>query len=83
VGFVAAKCRKCLRGARISITGVYKNSLQMDMGGAILYLIPQSDGRMEVALHSENLVEGDYAAATWTGERWIVSCRRNENNCTV
>jgi len=30
------KCRKCLEGARISMTGLDKNTLRMDMGGAVL-----------------------------------------------
>ncbi len=65
-----AKCRKCLHGARISITGTNKKTLKMDMGGAVLYLMPKSNGKMEVALNSENLSEGDYASATWDGEQW-------------
>jgi hypothetical protein len=77
-----AKCNKCLRGARISITGTDKKTLRMDMGGAVLYLMPKSDGKMEIALNSESLMEGDYAFATWTGEGWIVGCGNDKNNCT-
>lgn len=75
-----AKCLKCLRGARISITGTDKKTLRMDMGGAVLYLMPKSDGSMEVALNSESLVDGDYAFATWTGEKWLAGCGNDENN---
>ena len=77
-----AKCNKCLRGARISITGTNKKTLRMDMGGAVLYLMPKDNGKMEAALNSENLTEGDYAFATWTGERWSVACGNDKNNCT-
>jgi len=76
------KCTKCLRGARISITGTNKKTLKMDMGGAVLYLMPKDNGKMEVALNSENLTEGDYAFATWTGEEWQVGCGNDKNNCT-
>jgi hypothetical protein len=77
-----AKCLKCLRGARISITGTDKKTLRMDMGGAVLYLMPKSEGSMEVALNSESLIDGDYAFATWTGENWLVACGNDKNNCT-
>ena len=77
-----AKCLKCLRGARISITGTNQQTLKMDMGGAVLYLTPKSDGCMDVALNSENLFDGDYAFATWTGDRWSVGCGDDRNNCT-
>ena len=77
-----SKCTKCLRGARISITGTNKKTLKMDMGGAVLYLMPKEDGKMEVALNSENLIDGDYAFATWTGEKWQVGCGNDKNNCT-
>lgn len=76
-----AKCNKCLRGARISITGTDGRTLRMDMGGAVLYLMPKDDGSMEVALNSENLVEGDYAFATWSGNEWFVGCGNDKNNC--
>lgn len=72
VKMIRTKCRKCLKGARISITGLDKNTLRMDMGGAVLYLTPKEDGKMEVALNSENLIDGDYAFATWTGNKWLV-----------
>jgi hypothetical protein len=76
------ECRKCLKGARISITGLDRNTLRMDMGGAVLYLMPKDNGEMEVALNSENLLEGDYALATWTGKEWLVGCGNSKNNCT-
>jgi hypothetical protein len=76
------KCRKCLKGARIRITGLDKNTLCMDMGGAVLYLMPKENGKMEVALNSENLIDGDYAFATWTGNKWQVGCGNSKNNCT-
>jgi hypothetical protein len=77
------KCRKCLKGARISITGTNKKTLRMDMGGAVLYLMPKDNGKMEAALNSENLTEGDFAFATWTGEEWLVGCGNDKNNCTL
>ena len=67
------KCNNCLKGTRISIAGTNKKTLRMDMGGAVLYLIPKEDGKMEVVLNSEKLAEGDYAFATWTGNR--MACR--------
>ena len=76
-----AKCSKCLRGARISITGIDKRTLRMDMGGAVLYLMPKSDGLFEIALNSGSLIEGDYAFATWSGNEWVVGCGKHENNC--
>ncbi len=66
-----AKCRKCLRGAKLSITGINNKTLSVDLGGAVLYLVPTNVG-MEVSINSENLVEGDYAYVIWTGEEWIV-----------
>ena len=79
---MVAKCRKCLRGARIDITGTDKRTLCMDMGGAVLYLMPKEDGKMEVALNSENLNDGDFAVATWTGDKWLVGCGNSKNNRT-
>lgn len=76
-----AKCLKCLRGARLSITGTNKKTLRMDMGGAVLYLMPKDDGNMEVTLNSETLIDGDYAFATWTGAEWLVGCGNDKNNC--
>ena len=54
----------------------------MDMGGAVLYLMPKENGEMDVALNSENLIDGDYAFATWTGNKWLVECGNSKNNCT-
>jgi hypothetical protein len=72
-----AKCVKCLRGARISITGVNpRNTLKMDMGGAVLYVMPKEKGEIEVCLNSENLVEGDYAVALWNGENWVITTKQ-------
>lgn len=67
---MAAKCTNCLRGARLRITGVNpSNTLRMDMGGAVLYVMPRGN-KIEVVLNSENLIDGDYASATWDGEQW-------------
>ena len=65
-----AKCTKCLRGATIRTTGIDSKTLRMDMGGAVLYVIPCGE-EIEVVLNSESLVEGDYAAATWDGKQWF------------
>lgn len=52
---MAAKCTNCLRGARLRITGVNpSNTLRMDMGGAVLYVMPRGN-KIEVVLNSENL----------------------------
>lgn len=69
-----AKCNKCLRGAKLGVTGVNpSNTLKMDMGGAVLYVMPKVDGKIEVILNSQNLCEGDYAFANWDGEEWKIS----------
>lgn len=74
-----AKCDKCLRGARISVTGVNPtNTLKMDMGGAVLYVMPRGN-KIEVILNSENLFDGDFASATWNGEKWFYATGRPEN----
>ena len=69
---MAKKCDKCLRSARISTTGITKDTLKMDMGGAILYVMPREGGKIDVALNTENLLDGDYAYCTWDGEKWII-----------
>jgi hypothetical protein len=76
-----AKCLKCLGGARISTTGTDKETLRMDMGGVVLYIMPKSDGSMQVALNIESLVTSDGVFATWTGEKWLAGCGNDENNC--
>jgi hypothetical protein len=45
----------------------------MDMGGAVLYVMPGDNGKIEVNLNSQNLIDGDYAVCTWDGERWMVT----------
>jgi hypothetical protein len=74
-----AKCVKCLHGARISVTGVNppSNTLKIDMGGAVLYVIPDEDG-IQVSINSESLVDGDYAFAIWDRERWIYATKKGE-----
>ena len=77
-----AKCNKCLRGARIGTTGAGTASdrtLKMDMGGAVLYVIPKSDGTIDVYLNSENLSEGDFAYAKWDGKEWIYATNDPKN----
>ena len=73
-----ARCVSCLRGAKISITGTNKRTLRMDMGGAVLYLMPDSKG-MEVTLNTEDLVDGDFASAAWDGERWVYATGKAKN----
>lgn len=70
---MAKKCDRCLRGARIDITGTDRRTLKLDMGGAVLYLIPGTEGKMSVVLNSEALIDGDYAAGDWDGENWRVA----------
>ena len=69
---MAKKCDKCLRSVRISTTGITKDTLKMDMGGAILYVMPREGGKIDVALNIGNLLDGDYAYCTWNGEKWII-----------
>lgn len=66
-----AKCDKCLRGAKASITGIDKKTLRLDIGGAVLYAWPSRDG-VEVSLNAKSLADGDYVVALWNGEGWIV-----------
>ena len=73
------KCQQCLHGAIPSITGVEHRTLELDMGGARLYVIPKANGKIEVCLNSESLVEGDYLSAGWDGERWIVTTRKGRD----
>lgn len=72
---MSKKCDKCLRGASISVTGANpRHTLKMDMGGAVLYVVPKADGTIEVILNSENLVDGDYAYCIWDESgNWIIS----------
>ena len=65
------KCDKCLRGAKMCITGIDKKTLKLDIGGAVLYSWPSRDG-FEVSLNAKSLVDGDYIVALWNGETWIV-----------
>jgi len=69
---MAKKCDKCLRSVRISTTGITKDTLKMDMGGAILYVMPREGGKIDVALNIGNLLDGDCAYCTWNGEKWII-----------
>lgn len=73
------KCHKCLHGARVSVTGVNPcHTLKMDMGSAVLYVVPNTDGTIEVILNSENLIDGDYAYCVWDGsDNWNISTARN------
>ena len=76
-----ATCTNCLRGARPSITGIDRRTLMLEMGGAVIYITPREDGRIDVALNSENLVDGDYLSGGWDGERWIVCTRKGRDLC--
>lgn len=67
-------CSKCLRGARIDTTGVNpSNTLKMDMGGAVLYVMPKPKGEIEIYLNSENLTDGDFAICLWNGVEWTIT----------
>ena len=76
---MAKKCDNCLRGAVPSITGIEHRTLELDMRGARLYVIPQANGEIDVCLNSENLTDGDYLSAGWNGERWIVTTREGRD----
>ena len=70
----AAKCDNCLRKAAISVTGVNpSNTLKIDIGGAILFVIPMPDGGIDIRMDSHNLIDGDYAVCEWDGEKWIIT----------
>lgn len=74
------KCTNCLRGARLGITGVApNNTLKMDMGGAVLYVAPKPDGKIDVVLNTENLFDGDYACAHWDGSGWQITTGDDRN----
>lgn len=77
---MVAKCVKCLRGATVGVTGVNpSNTLKMNMGGACLYIMPKPGGGIEVSLNSENLSDGDYACASWDGEKWTYATGNPRN----
>ena len=76
---MAKKCDSCLRGAKPSITGIERRTLELDMGGARLYVIPKTNGEIDVCLNSENLMDGDYFSAGWNGERWIACSRKGRD----
>lgn len=71
---MAKKCDKCLRGVKIRTTGTNptNTTLKIDIGGAILYVSPHTDGKIDVALNAESLLDGDYAVCIWNGEEWII-----------
>lgn len=70
----AKKCDNCLRGASLRTTGVNPKdaTLKIDIGGAVLYVMPGSDGEINVTLNTQNLIDGDYALAIWNGDTWII-----------
>lgn len=79
---MARRCNKCLRGARVGTTGAGTargRTLKMDMGGAVLYVIPKSDGTIDVYLNSEKLLEGDFAYANWDGKKWSYATDNPKN----
>lgn len=71
---MAQKCDKCLKGAKVTTTGVnpHNTTLKLNIGGAVLYVTPRPDGEVDVTLNAENLIDGDYLACIWNGERWII-----------
>jgi hypothetical protein len=74
------KCTNCLRGARFDITGVApSNTLKMDMGGAVLYVMPKPNGEIDIVLNTENLLDGDYACAYWDGNEWMINTGDDRN----
>jgi hypothetical protein len=70
-----AKCDKCLRGTRVRTTGVNpaNTTLKMEIGGAVLYVMPGANGKIDVTLNTQNLNDGDYAVCIWDGERWSIT----------
>jgi hypothetical protein len=72
---MAKKCDKCLRGVQTRTTGTNPKdvTLKMDMGGAVVYVLPpHTDGTIDVTLNAESLLDGDYAVCIWNGEEWII-----------
>ena len=68
------KCTACSRGVLISTTGVNPSStLKIDIGGATLYVVPKSDGKIDVHVDGESLIDGDIALCTWDGIEWFAS----------
>jgi len=47
----------------------------MNMGGAVLYVMPGLNGEITVTLNTQNLIDGEYAVAIWNGEVWITQHR--------
>jgi hypothetical protein len=49
---MAKKCDKCLRGVQARTTGTNPKdvTLKMNMGGAIVYVTPHTDGTIDVTL---------------------------------
>lgn len=73
-----AKCDKCIRGARVCTTGVAPadRTLKIDLGGAVVYIVPGSDGTIDVTVNAESLINGDYVVSLWSDGRWIVTGKK-------
>lgn len=71
---MAKKCDNCLRAAKVRTTGTSPKdaTLKMDMGGAVLYVMPRRGGKIEVHLNSEAL-DGDYFLSIWDGDKWSIT----------
>lgn len=78
-----ARCDKCLRGVKVCTTGISnlrRPTLKLDIGGAVLYVMPGENGTIDVSLNAENLLYGDYASCIWNGEKWIISTMSEGKN---
>lgn len=71
---MAKKCDRCLRGTRVRTTGVNPSNttLRLDIGGAVLYVTPRLNGKIDVTLNAQNLLDGEYVVCSWDGEQWII-----------
>lgn len=69
------KCNKCLKGAKLTTTGVDGGkTLKIDLGGAVIYIMPK-DGDIDVHVNSDNLLDGEFAVALWRRNdcKWIIT----------
>lgn len=71
---IKKKCDSCLRGAKATTTGVNPSNttLRLDIGGAVIYVMPSQNGEINVSLNAQNLIDGEYIVCIWDGQQWII-----------
>lgn len=73
-----AKCYKCLRGSRLNVRGVNpQTTLEMDIGGALLFVMPKENGKIEVHLIGANGLD---ARVKITDENVYTDCPKGVNH---